>query len=58
MRTRRVMFLVGLSLAAGAALADSGVRLGPAGYGDWRADAPGVRRLITPADLPLPYATE
>ena len=25
--------------------------------GDWRSDAPGVRRRITPADLPPPYAT-
>jgi glucose/arabinose dehydrogenase len=24
-------------------------------YGDWRADAPGLRRHITPADLPLPF---
>ena len=22
-------------------------------YGDWRADSPGLRRHITPADLPL-----
>ena len=33
------------------------VRTGPAAYGDWRTDAPGVRRLITPADLPPPFAT-
>ncbi len=58
MGTRRVIVLAGLSLAAGAALADDGVRLGPAAYGDWRADAPGVRRLITPNDLPAPYATQ
>ncbi|HWH69772.1 MAG TPA: sorbosone dehydrogenase family protein [Candidatus Sulfotelmatobacter sp.] len=25
--------------------------------GDWRTDAPGIRRLITVADLPPPYAT-
>lgn len=25
---------------------------GPAAFGDWRQDAPGVRRLITPGDLP------
>jgi glucose/arabinose dehydrogenase len=25
---------------------------GPAAYGDWRTDAPGVTRKITPADLP------
>ncbi|HEX7969116.1 MAG TPA: sorbosone dehydrogenase family protein [Stellaceae bacterium] len=28
-----------------------------AAYGDWTTDAPGVRRRITPADLPPPYAT-
>ena len=26
-------------------------------YGDWRADSPGLMRLITPADLPAPYAS-
>lgn len=30
---------------------------GRAAFGDWRGDAPGVRRLITPADLPAPFAT-
>jgi glucose/arabinose dehydrogenase len=30
---------------------------GQAAYGDWRADAPGVRRYITPSDLPAPYAS-
>ena len=25
---------------------------GQGAYGDWREDAPGVRRLITPADMP------
>jgi glucose/arabinose dehydrogenase len=30
---------------------------GPAAYGDWRVDAPGLRRRITPADLPPPNAT-
>jgi glucose/arabinose dehydrogenase len=27
-------------------------------FGDWRDDAPGVRRKITVADLPLPFATD
>jgi glucose/arabinose dehydrogenase/cytochrome c2 len=31
---------------------------GPAAFGDWRSDAPGVRRRITVADLPAPFATE
>jgi len=30
---------------------------GAAAFTDWRADAPGVRRKITPDDLPPPYAT-
>jgi glucose/arabinose dehydrogenase len=49
-------------LSAGAALAqtaDSPVKLltGQAAFGDWSADAPGVRRHITAADLPAPFAT-
>ena len=31
---------------------------GEAAKGDWRTDAPGVRRKLTPADLPAPYATD
>jgi glucose/arabinose dehydrogenase len=30
---------------------------GAAAFGDWHADAPGVRRHITPDALPAPYAT-
>ncbi len=44
-----------LSFAAKAA--DPPVLTGEAAYGDWRQDAPGVRRHITAADLPKPYAT-
>ena len=33
------------------------VLTGAAAFGDWRGDAPGVRRLIRPADLPPPYAS-
>lgn len=29
---------------------------GAAAYGDWRSDAPGVRRHLTPDDLPRPFA--
>jgi glucose/arabinose dehydrogenase len=29
--------------------------VGEAGYGDWRADGPGIRRYIKPSDLPAPY---
>jgi glucose/arabinose dehydrogenase len=54
----RLGFLVLLGLiGATPAFADDAVRTGAAAFGDWRTDAPGVRRLITPADLPAPYAT-
>ena len=54
----RLGFLVLLALVgATPAFADQAVRTGAAAFGDWRTDAPGVRRLITPADLPAPFAT-
>jgi glucose/arabinose dehydrogenase len=31
--------------------------IGDAAFGDWTSDAPGVRRRLTPADLPPPFAT-
>jgi glucose/arabinose dehydrogenase len=34
-----------------------GVLTGSTALGDWRTDAPGVRRHLTLADLPPPYAT-
>jgi glucose/arabinose dehydrogenase len=37
--------------------ADATVLKGPAAFGDWRKDKPGVRRLLTPQDLPPPLAT-
>src|SRR4051812_47302210 len=40
-----------------AAAAEPEVRTGAAAFGGWKDDAPGVRRLITPSDLPAPYAT-
>jgi hypothetical protein len=39
------------------ALAQSGPLTGSAAFGDWRADKPGVSRLIKPEDLPRPGAT-
>ena len=54
----RLGFLILVCLAGAApAFADEAVRTGAAAFGDWRTDAPGARRLITPADLPAPYAT-
>jgi glucose/arabinose dehydrogenase len=43
--------------AVAPALAQSGPLVGPAAYGDWRSDRPGVSRLIRPEDLPKPGAT-
>jgi glucose/arabinose dehydrogenase len=41
----------------GHALARTGPLVGAAAFGDWRADRPGVSRLIKPDDLPRPGAT-
>ncbi len=43
------MFTVSVTHAA--------VLTGEAAYGDWRTDAPGVARRITPSDLPKPFAS-
>jgi glucose/arabinose dehydrogenase len=48
------VLLAGAALAAGS---DATLRVGVAAFGDWHVDAPGVRRLIRPVDLPAPYAT-
>jgi glucose/arabinose dehydrogenase len=44
--------------ASAIAADQSAVRTGISAFGDWTTDAPGVRRKITVADLPPPYATE
>ena len=49
--------LVALHPAAPAFAQDAPLLTGAAAYGDWRTDAPGVRRRIVPADLPAPYAS-
>ena len=33
------------------------IKRGVEAFGDWTTEAPGVRRLIRPSDLPAPYAT-
>ncbi|MFK0691289.1 PQQ-dependent sugar dehydrogenase [Mesorhizobium sp. IMUNJ 23033] len=38
--------------------ADQPVLTGKAAFGDWKADRPGVRRLIRPDDMLAPYLTE
>ena len=51
-RFRSAVLAVTVALVGGPALAaDSGVRTGVDAFGSWRADAPGVMRLITEADL-------
>ena len=55
--------VVALACAAGGAplpaFAEGGAALaGAAAYGDWRSDAPGVRRKLTPADMPAPMASK
>lgn len=40
-----------------AAATDGLVLKGTAAFGDWHTDKPGVRRLLTAADLPAPYST-
>ena len=51
--TSLALAVCGVALPAGAQ-----VLTGPAALDDWRGDAPGVRRLIAPGDLPAPYATK
>lgn len=46
-----------VTLLAGSAGAEQPLLTGQAANGDASTDAPGVRRLITPADLPKPNAT-
>jgi glucose/arabinose dehydrogenase len=48
---------LGLPLAVSAQTASPTVLTGTAAFGDYQSDAPGVRRLITPADLPPPLQT-
>ncbi len=49
----------GLAVAAMLMSSPAGAEtlVGPAAYGDWRDDAPGVVRLIRPQDLPPHFAT-
>src|ERR1700737_3240283 len=59
-RPNRAMNGLALLLAAAfivPAMAESGRLVGTVAFGDWRADKPGVSRLIKPGDLPKPGAT-
>jgi glucose/arabinose dehydrogenase len=44
--------------ASTASRATGGLLTGEAAKGDWTTDAPGVRRKLTTADMPAPYATK
>lgn len=60
--SRNILPILVFSLVAGTGLsevhaADQPVRTGVQAFGDWKTDAPGVRRMILPKDLPEPYAT-
>ena len=46
-----------LAMLTGVAAAQSATLEGKAAFGDWRADKPGIQRLIKPQDLPPPGAT-
>src|SRR3954453_5901905 len=54
--TAAIASLVAASGAA-AVFGQSAPLVGTAAFGDWRADSPGVVRLIRPGDLPRPGAT-
>jgi glucose/arabinose dehydrogenase len=58
MRTSKVFMCLPLVLVSLAPLHAQEVLTGDAAFGTWEADAPGVRRHITPADLPSPTLTE
>lgn len=49
---------VGAAPAAPAPAAAPGLHTGAGAFGDYRSDAPGVRRRITVADLPRPFSTD
>jgi glucose/arabinose dehydrogenase len=50
--------LLGLAAAPILAQSAAGLLEGRAAFGDWRADRPGLRRLIKPQDLPPPQPAE
>jgi len=51
------MVLVSAGLAGAQSPPATATREGRAAYGDWRSDAPGIRRHIRASDLPAPYAS-
>ena len=58
MRTTASIMIVGASALFAPSLMAAEVWTGPAAFGDWRSDAPGVMRKITAADVAAPLATQ
>lgn len=54
----RTSLLLGISALALRADDPAPLHTGKDAFGDWTQDAPGVRRKITVADLPAPFATK
>jgi glucose/arabinose dehydrogenase len=57
---RPPLLLAGILIGGSSLLAladESATRIGAAAYGDWRSDAPGLRRKLTEADMPAPGAS-
>ncbi len=52
----RSVAAMGLWILTGQSAAAAEPLRGPQAFGDWRSDAPGVQRLISPDDLPAPFA--
>lgn len=52
-----VFGIAALCGSAWAQPASGPVLAGPAAFGDWHTDAPGVRRLIRPENMPAPFAS-
>ncbi len=59
-RMSSAVALVALAAAFPVHAQDDGARVltGASAFGDWRADAPGVRRLIRAEDVPPPFTTK
>ena len=58
MRASTIMASLPLALVGLLPLHAQEVLTGEAAFGTWEKDAPGIRRHITPADLPPPTLTE
>jgi len=52
-----MLAIAAVSITAAPRSDNTAVLKGTAAFGDWRQDKPGVRRLLTPQDLPAPMLT-